>query len=284
MRKGGKAVIVTNHILITNDDGASASGLGTLARALQVVGQVTVIAPERNWSASGHSKTMRNPLRADPGELPNGIPALITNGSPTDAIALGLMGLAKQPVHLVVTGINIGANLGNDVTYSGTVTAAIEATIAGVPAIAISLDSRDKHADTRVAASFAAQLARIVLTRGLPPKTLLNVNVPLAPLASLRGVRITRMGARIYHDELIRQLDPYGHPFFWIGGHPPDGLQEFGTDIWALSQGYISITPIQLDFTAYKAIEQLRDWGIEGGFSDDSQEALSLNAFEDILS
>lgn len=284
MGKGGKAIIVTNHILITNDDGAAASGLGTLARALQAVGQVTVIAPERNWSASGHSKTMRNPLRADPGELPDGIPALITNGSPTDAIALGLMGLAEQPVHLVVTGINIGANLGNDVTYSGTVTAAIEATIAGVPAIAISLDSRDKHADTRVAASFAAQLARIVLARGLPPKTLLNVNVPLAPLASLRGVRITRMGTRIYHDELVRQLDPYGHPFFWIGGHPPDGLQEFGTDIWALGQGYISITPIQLDFTAYRVIEQLRNWGIEGGFSDDSQEVLSLNAFEDILS
>ncbi|MBN1922882.1 MAG: 5'/3'-nucleotidase SurE [Anaerolineae bacterium] len=271
---------MTKHILITNDDGASAPGLGTLARALQAVGQVTVIAPERNWSASGHSKTMHSPLRADPGKLPNGIPALITNGSPTDAIALGLMGLAEPPIHLVVTGINIGANLGHDVTYSGTVTAAIEATIAGVPALAISLDSRDKHADTRVAASFAAQLARIVLARGLPPKTLLNVNVPLKPPASLRGVRITRMGARIYHDELIRQLDPHGQPYFWIGGHPPDGLQELGTDIWALSEGYISITPIQLDFTAYKALEQLRNWGIEDGFSDGSQALLSLDGVE----
>lgn len=254
---------MTIHILVTNDDGVSAPGLGTLAQALQAVGKVTVIAPERNWSASGHSKTMRSPLRADPGELPNGIPALITDGSPTDAIALGLMGLAEAPVHLVVTGINNGPNLGHDVTYSGTVTAAMEAVIAGVPALAISLASRDKHADTRPAASFAAHLARVVLANGLPPKTLLNVNVPSVPATALRGMRITRMGARIYHDELVRYLDPYGQPYFWIGGYPPDGVQEMGTDIWALSEGYISVTPIQLDFTAYKAMEKLRDWGIE---------------------
>ncbi len=251
------------HILVTNDDGVTAPGLGSLAQALEAVGKVTVIAPERNWSASGHSKTLHNPLRVESGALPDGLPALITNGTPTDAVALGLMGLAELPVHLVVTGINIGPNVGQDVTYSGTVAAAMEAVIGGVPAIAVSLDSRDKNADARAAAFFAAHLAKLVLAQGLPPKMLLNVNVPPLPAASLRGVRITRMGVRIYHDELVRHIDPYGRPYFWIGGSPPGGLSEPGTDVWALREGYISVTPLHLDLTAYDAMRSLGDWGIE---------------------
>jgi 5'-nucleotidase len=203
---------------------------------------------------------MHKPLRADAGALPNEVPALVTSGAPSDAIALGLMGLAEGPVDLVVTGINSGANLGHDVTYSGTVTAAMEGAIAGLPALAISLNSREAKADYDVAAKFAASLAARVLKRGLPPKSLLNVNVPALPADEIRGVRITRMGLRIYHDELVRRVDPFGRPYYWIGGEPPTGRAEAGTDIGALAQGYISITPLQLDLTAYSVIDEIREW------------------------
>jgi 5'-nucleotidase len=226
------------------------------------VGDLTVVAPDRNWSASGHAKTMHKPLRADRGQLANGIPAFITDGRPADAIALGLMELAPSKVDLVVTGINRGANLGHDVTYSGTVTAAMEGAIAGLPSIAVSLNSYDADADYAVAAAFAASLARRVLKRGLPEKVLLDVNVPALPEEKIRGVKVTRMGLRIYHDELVRRVDPYGRPYYWIGGDPPTGLEEPGTDVGALSAGYISVTPIQLDFTAYAFMEELRSWDI----------------------
>lgn len=253
----------TPHILVTNDDGLTAPGLGALATALAQVSRVTVIAPDHNWSAAGHSKTMHKPLRADPGQLPNGMPALVTTGAPADAITLGLLGLAESPVDLVVTGINRGANLGSDVTYSGTVTAAMEGTLGGVAAFAISLDTFDPTADYTVAASFAARLAQVVLRHGLPPRTLLNVNVPARPAAQLQGVRVTRLGCRIYRDALIRREDPFGHPYYWIGGEAPTGVAEEGTDLWAVAQGYISITPLQLDFTAYPLLEQIRCWGVE---------------------
>ncbi|MGC9400438.1 MAG: 5'/3'-nucleotidase SurE [Anaerolineae bacterium] len=248
------------HILITNDDGRDAPGLLALTEALQAVGRITVIAPDRNWSVSGHAKTMHKPLRADPDVLRNGVPALITNGCPADAVALGLMGLAETPVDLVVTGINRGPNLSHDLTYSGTVTAAMEGTIAGQPAVAVSLDSRVADADYSVAAAFAASLAREVLARGLPENVLLNVNVPALPAAEIHGVQVTRMGLRIYRDELIRRVDPFGRPYYWIGGDPPIGVEEPGTDIFALAEGYISVTPLQLDFTAYEFLEALRSW------------------------
>jgi 5'-nucleotidase len=251
------------HILITNDDGATAPGLLALCDALQTVGRLTVIAPDRNWSASGHSKTMHKPLRADRGTLQNGLPALITTGAPADAIALGLMGLADGPVDLVITGINRGANLGHDVTYSGTVTAAMEGAIGGVPSMAVSLKTRAPDADYTVAARFATHLAQEILDHDLPTGVVLNVNVPAQPIRVLRGVKITRMGLRIYHDELVRRLDPSGRPYFWIGGQPPTGLAEKGTDIWAVEHDYISITPIQLDFTAYPLIEEIATWTLE---------------------
>lgn len=253
----------TPHILVTNDDGLTAPGLGALATALAQVGRVTVIAPDHNWSAAGHSKTMHKPLRADPGQLPNGMPALVTTGAPADAIALGLLGLATAPVDLVVTGINRGANLGSDVTYSGTVTAAMEGTLGAVPAFAISLDTFDPTADYTVAADFAARLAHTVLAHSLPPRTLLNVNVPARPADQIKGVRVTRLGCRIYRDALIRREDPFGHPYYWIGGEAPTGVVEEGTDLWAMAQGYISITPLQLDFTAYPLLEQIQRWGVE---------------------
>jgi len=251
------------HILITNDDGVNAPGLSALAESLATVGRVTIIAPGRNWSASGHSKTMHKPLRVDQGNLPNGMPALVTTGAPSDAVALGLLGLAESPVDLVVTGINRGENLGHDVTYSGTVTAAMEGAIGGVPAFAISLATWEVGADYRVAANFAARLARWVLAHSLPTHVLLNVNVPALPAAEIRGVQVTRMGLRIYRDQLVRREDPFGRPYYWIGGERPTGVAEPGTDFAALAEGYISVTPLQLDFTAHTSLTRLRQQEIE---------------------
>lgn len=250
------------HILVTNDDGIHAPGLLALADALSSVGSVSVIAPDRNWSASGHVKTLHRPLRVEETHLANGLPALMTDGAPSDAVALGLMGLVATPVHLVVAGINSGANVGHDLTYSGTVTAAMEGVIGGVPAFAVSLDVHSSSApsDYGVAAAFAAYLARLILDRGLPPGILLNVNVPAGPPANIHGVKVTRMGIRIYRDTLVARKDPSGRPYYWIGGDSPTGVFEEGTDFAALTQGFISVTPVQMDFTAYGLLGALESW------------------------
>jgi len=249
------------HILVTNDDGITSPGLLALKDVLTEVGQVTVLAPNHNWSASGHVKTMHKPLRVNEVTLLDGTPALTTDGAPSDAVALAFLGIVERPIDMVVSGINRGANLGHDVTYSGTVTAAMEGVIAGVPAIAISLNSLSTD-DFGVAAAFAARLARQVLDRGLPEGVLLNVNVPPIPADQIAGVIVTRMGLRIYRDELVRRFDPRGRPYYWIGGPPPTGVEEEGTDIWAIAHGYISVTPIQLDLTAQGMVDELQDWDL----------------------
>jgi len=250
------------QILVTNDDGIRAPGLLALKNACARIGTVTVLAPSHNWSASGHVKTMHKPLRVDEVTLADGTLALSTTGAPSDAVSLASLGLVEKPIDLVVSGVNRGGNLGHDVTYSGTVTAAMEATISGIPAIAVSLNSRE-YDDFSVAAEFAAHLGRQVLKNELPDEVLLNVNVPPLPLDEIEGVKVTRMGLRIYRDKLIRRLDPRGKPYYWIGGPEPTGVEEEGTDIWAMAHGYISITPVQLDLTAHELIESLRDWDLE---------------------
>jgi 5'-nucleotidase len=252
------------HILVTNDDGITSPALLALKNALAGVGRVTVLAPNRNWSASGHVKTMHKPLRVDEVTLPDGTRAFATSGAPSDAVKLAFLGLVEDPIDLVVAGINQGANLGHDVTYSGTVTAAMEGAIAGVPAIAISLASYTFQ-DYGLAARYAAHLARHVLANGLPPGVLLAVNVPPVAAEQLAGVLVTRMGLRIYRDELVRRLDPRGRPYYWIGGPPPTGVEEEGTDIWAVANGYISITPLQLDLTAHNLREALQGWSLVPG-------------------
>jgi 5'-nucleotidase len=204
---------------------------------------------------------MHKPLRVDDVTLPDGTPALTTDGAPSDAVALAFLGIVERPIDVVVAGINRGANLGHDVTYSGTVTAAMEGVIAGVPAIAVSLNSHTSN-DFGVAGRFAAQLARQVLARGLPEGVLLNANVPPLPADQIAGVLVTRMGLRIYRDELVRRLDPRGRPYYWIGGPPPTGVEEEGTDIWAIAHGYISVTPIQLDLTAHDTLDTLQGWNL----------------------
>jgi 5'-nucleotidase len=248
------------HVLITNDDGVTAPGLSALVDAFSKEWQVSVLAPDRNWSASGHVKTMHRPLRVWETELADGTPALTTNGAPSDSVALAVLGIIKEPIDLVVSGINPFANLGHDVTYSGTVTAAMEAVISGLPGVAVSLDSDDRQSGKRNyknAASLAFALVKQVMAYGFPPKTLLNMNIPEK---EINGVKITLQGQRIYRDALVERQDPRGRTYYWIGGDSPTGVTDHGTDFRALSEGYISITPLHLDLTAHSRFPELQAW------------------------
>lgn len=245
-------------ILVSNDDGVRAPGIVALAEALRDVGDVVVVAPERNWSAVGHTKTMHKPLRAVEARFLEGITAYQTSGSPSDCVALALLGLVGRPVDLVVSGINEGANVGTDILYSGTFAAAAEATIFGISSFAISLDI-GANANYRPAALFAARLARQLLAQPRGRPWLLNVNVPdIAPEEAI-GHEITRLGERVYEDALVERFDPRGRRYFWIGGGLPGGVAEEGTDIGALAAGRISVTPIRLDLTDHARMGQVRE-------------------------
>jgi 5'-nucleotidase len=251
------------HILVTNDDGVTAPGLLALVQEMRKAGEVTVLAPDRNWSASGHVKTMDRPLRVKEVVLADGTPALATDGAPSDSVALALLGVVKEKIDLVVSGINPNENIGHDVTYSGTVTAAMEAVIGGVPGIAISLHSPEEKPlllDYSTAAVVARQVAEKVMAEGMPKGVLLNVNVPYLKMDEIKGLMITRQGLRVYRDALDARKDPRGKPYYWIGGEAPTGVVEEGTDFGALSAGYVSITPLQLDLTACDVMEKLREW------------------------
>lgn len=251
------------HILVTNDDGVQAPGLLALAQEIRKLGKVTVFAPDRNWSASGHVKTMDRPLRVRETTLADGTSAFACDGAPSDCVALPLLGFLQEEIDLVVSGINPNANLGHDVTYSGTVTAAMEAVIAGVKGIAVSLNSPEGHKgplDYSTAAVVGRRVAEKVIANGLPEGVVLNVNVPYLKESELAGYMITRQGLRVYRDALDARVDPRGKPYFWIGGEAPTGVFEDGTDFGALEDGYVSITPLQLDLTSYKAMDVLRKW------------------------
>jgi len=251
------------HILVTNDDGVQAPGLLALAQEMRKLGQVTVFAPDHNWSASGHVKTMERPLRAFQVALADGSPALTTDGAPSDAVALALLGMVKEKIDLVVSGINPHENIGHDVTYSGTVTAAMEAVIGGVPGMAVSLNAPDGFRGVLEYAT-AAQVARLIAARvasaGLPEGVFLNVNVPYLHMDQIKGFQITRQGLRVYRDALDSRVDPRGRPYYWIGGEFPTGIPADGTDFGAIKAGYVSITPLQLDLTSYEAMEKMKDW------------------------
>lgn len=250
------------NILVTNDDGVQTPGLLALAQAMRPLGQVTVLAPDRNWSACGHVKTMERPLRVRETTLADGSAALMSDGAPSDCVALALLGLVPGKIDLVVSGINPNANIGHDVTYSGTVTAAMEAVIGGVMGIAISLDSQPGHdaLDYAPAACVAVQVVQNTLKTGLPQGVVLNVNVPYLQNGQIKGFQITRQGQRVYRDVLDTRSDPRGRPYYWIGGDHPTGVAEEGSDYGALAGGYVSVTPLQLDLTAYRALDALRIW------------------------
>ena len=240
-------------ILVTNDDGIRSEGLTSLVSALKPLGEVYVVAPDRERSAASHSLTLHRPLRMDEiGERMHTI-----DGTPTDCIILALGGVLKRKPDLVVSGINKGGNLGEDTIYSGTVSAAMEATLLNIPSIAVSLVARENF-DFSVAAAFSAKLAEQVLTKGLPPDTLLNVNVPAGSKAN--GHRITHLGKRVYGDVVIKKVDPRGKNYYWIGGDLEKWEGGSDSDFQTIEDGLVSITPLHLDMTNHSSIDKLKDW------------------------
>ncbi len=239
-------------ILVTNDDGIHAQGLGALAEALAPLGEVYVVAPDREQSAVGHALTLHRPLRVDRlGER-----RFAVNGTPSDCVNLGVLGLLPEPPVLVASGINHGSNLGDDVTYSGTVSAAMEGTLLGVPSMAVSQAEGDA-AGFETAGHVACLVAARLLVEGLPAKTLLNVNVPRG---EVRGVRMTRLGHRVYREKVIQEVDPRGRPYFWIGAGPPEWREDEASDIAAVHEGLASVTPLHLDLTHFGALGRMSEW------------------------
>lgn len=243
------------HILLSNDDGYSAPGLIALAEALGALAEVTVVAPERNRSGASNSLTLDRPLRAS--QAPNGF--IKVDGTPTDCVHLAITGLLEREPDMVFAGINHGANLGDDVIYSGTVAAATEGRFLGLPAVAISLAGvNPSHFES--AARIAARLFENIRRHPLPADTILNVNVPDLPLEDIKGFRATRLGQRHKAEPVVRGVDPRGRELFWVGAAGPEQDAGPGTDFYAVRQGYVSVTPLQIDLTRYDAMERLTDW------------------------
>ena len=251
-------------ILVTNDDGIHSRGIHALAKALEPLGEVWIIAPDRERSAVGHSFTMNHPIRAK--RIKPRV--VITDGTPTDCVMFGVLGYLDKKPDMILSGINQGPNLGDDVTYSGTVAAALEGVMLGVPSVAFSLSTgkRPSNGEEEIqhfdsAARFARLLTERLFAGALPPKTFLNVTVPNVPLEDVRGVAVTRLGKRIYQDRVIRRIDPQGKDYYWIGGEEPSWEREEGTDFQAIEENKISITPISFDLTNHQALADLQQWG-----------------------
>jgi 5'-nucleotidase len=239
------------RILVTNDDGIYSEGIRKLAEALRAVGEVTVVAPDREQSAASHALTLNRPLRL----VKIHENEWIVDGTPTDCVNLAVLRLLKdQRPDIVVSGINFGPNLGDDVTYSGTISAAFEGALLNIPSIAFSaLVGENFTFDAP--ARFAAELTRIVLAGDRDPSIILNVNFPIAPFA---GVKVTRLGKRVYSEGVIERLDPRGRKYYWIGGDPPTWHPGEGTDFEAIQAGFVAITPLHLDLTHHESIARLR--------------------------
>lgn len=243
------------YILLSNDDGYLAEGLVALANALGKYAEITVVAPDRNRSAASNSLTLEVPLRAY--SMDNGF--IKVDGTPTDCVHLAITGLLDKEPDMVFAGINHGSNLGDDVLYSGTVAAATEGRFLGLPAIAISLvGSNPTHFET--AAEVAADLLKQIINQPLPKDIILNVNVPDVSIADLKGYQATRLGQRHKSEAVIKSADPRGRVIYWVG--PPGTEQDAGegTDFYAVSNGYVSVTPLQIDLTDYESINALNAW------------------------
>ena len=243
------------NVLLTNDDGVHAPALRHLKEALAPLGRVIIVAPDRDQSACSHALTLHRPFRI----LQHEPDTYSVDGTPTDCVITSFYGLLDQTPDLVISGINLGPNMGEDVFYSGTVAAAIEGSLQGTPAIAASFASR-VVTDPAEPARFIARLVGRLLAEGLPRRHLLNVNFPGRPWPEIRGVKVTRLGSRIYHDTLVKKVDPRGRDYYWIGGEDPEWEAIEGTDFHAVHEDWISVTPLRLDFTADAALAELEAW------------------------
>ncbi len=253
------------NILLTNDDGIHAPGILAAKRALETLGNVFVIAPERQRSAAGHAVTLHKPLRITPTPLPDGTRGWAVSGTPTDCVTLGHEIVMERTCDLVVSGINNGANLGWDLTYSGTVAAAFEGAILNLPSIAISVTSEGVPAEEvhfAPASQFLARLVPQLLADPLPPHCFLNVNLPDLPAAKLAGVEFTHQGRREYVDKIVTRQDPRGRPYYWQAGSLKEEIPDLGADVHAILENRISVTPIQLDLTDYLTLKRIRGWSL----------------------
>ena len=240
-------------ILVTNDDGVHSPGLIALFKSMKDLGEPYIVAPDRERSAVGHSLTLHRPLKIE--ELRDHVYSV--NGTPTDAVVLGVNKVLPRKPDIVVSGINRGGNLGDDITYSGTVSAAIEGTILNIPSFAVSV-SGDKHFHFETAAFFAVTVATFIMENPMPYDTFLNVNVPNLLKDEVKGVRFTRQGKRIYDNSIQEVYSPRGEQYYWIGGGVPYWEHAEDTDISAVQAGYVSITPVYLDFTNHAALDMLK--------------------------
>jgi 5'-nucleotidase len=254
------------RILLTNDDGIHAPGILALKqwmeKSMDPPCEIFVVAPERPRSASGHSITLHKPLRLTETRLLDGTTGWAASGTPTDCVTLGWDVVMDGRVDLVVSGINAGPNLGWDVTYSGTVAAAIEGVILGAPAVAVSVASESDGIDFESAARFTSKLAGQIGRHGLDAWTLLNVNVPASPEAGIRGAMVTRQGRRQYVDRIDRRIDPSGKPYYWLRGSLKEELHDEDSDVHAVLNDFISVTPIHLDQTAEAMFSRLHAWDL----------------------
>jgi 5'-nucleotidase len=246
------------NILLTNDDGIQARGLTALRNCLAPLGRLFVVAPDREQSAASHALTLSRPLRIQ--RIGEGL--FSVDGTPTDCVLLAVNGLLPERPDLVVSGINHGPNLGGDVTYSGTVAGAFEGAMLGIPSIAVSLASRNDH-HFEAAEELLPELVRATLRHGIPDRCVLNVNFPPRSRSEIRGVKITRLGKRLYQDVMVERVDPRGKAYYWIGGAEPGWEPEENTDFAAVEAGMISVTPLILDFTDYRSIVEMEAWRLE---------------------
>lgn len=248
------------YILVSNDDGIRAKGLAVLCQELSKKFKVVVVAPDRERSATGHGITVHKPLRVNKLDMPDSpVKGWSVTGTPADCIKIAMDELLEHRPDLVVAGINRGENLATDVLYSGTVSAAIEGVISGVPAIAVSLLGEKEH-DFTYAARFTFNLISLLQNQGFHSKMLLNINVPNVDVEDIRGVEITRLGLRQYTNVVHDRVDPRGRTYYWLAGEVQERVDEEGTDVWAVAQNKVSITPIQLDLTDYRFLRKLKMW------------------------
>ena len=250
------------RILLTNDDGINAEGIKAFWRALRRIGEVTVVAPETEMSAVGHSITISDPLRVRQVKL-NGEPyGMAVNGTPADCVKIAVRAILKERPDMVVSGVNHGQNVATNIIYSGTVSAATEGTILGIPSVAVSLASFT-GGDFDMAADYGVRVINEVAARGLPPDTLVNVNVPAIPRAQVKGIKVCRMGMSKFADMFERRVDPRQHDYYWQGGRMEIYPQDEGADIKWLSENWVTVTPIHYDLTDYTLLERMEEWDID---------------------
>ncbi len=242
------------RLLLTNDDGIHARGIHTLVRVLSEIGEVYVVAPDRERSATGHSITVFEPIKATKTQIPGAQGAWIIGGTPVDCVKLAISRLLKEKIDMVISGVNHGPNLGTDVLYSGTVSAAAEGVIMGSPSMAVSLDSYNENMNFEFAAQFTRRVVEEVMKFKIDPKTLLNVNIPDLKPKDIKGIRVTRLGVRNYDNLFEERQDPRGNTYYWLGGGVVEEEQEPDSDVVAVKSGFVSFTPIRLDLTDYGLI------------------------------